>query len=133
MTTGISIAKNIGNCLKACESITDIVGDKIFPIVLPEKIENDKNFKMPFIIFGRQNIKPVYTKMGLCSETVNFYVIVVSDKYSQSVELAEKVRECFELKRTAFFREITLDNVDEDFQYDAYVQVLTFSATLIKE
>lgn len=55
-------------------------------------INTDENSKLPFIVYRRMGYSPEYSK-GLYSliDTYNYSIAIVSDKYNEGVEVADKV------------------------------------------
>lgn len=100
---------------------------KIFPLLA----NPDTTF--PFIVYSRINLIPIYTKDLLSDNQVSFAIIVVSDKYNESLEIANAVRHSLEGYR---FRDeyiniypIKLESIYEETQEDAYIQRMTFTFT----
>ena len=100
---------------------------KIFPLLA----NPDTTF--PFIVYSRINLIPIYTKDLLSDNQVSFEIIVVSDKYNESLEIANAVRHSLEGYR---FRDeyiniypIKLESIYEETQEDAYIQRMTFTFT----
>ena len=77
---------------------------------------------------------PTYTKDGLIAEEQNYSITVLADTYSDSVELADAVRDALELERGTFsgqhIRNIKLTSVNESWVSDTYVQELNFTIEL---
>ena len=97
---------------------------KIFPLIA----NADTTF--PFIVYSRNNITPLYTKDYLTDNTVVFTIIVVSDEYVQSLELANAVRHSLEGYRytdeVISIAPIKLQSIIEETIEDAYIQRMTF-------
>lgn len=55
-------------------------------------INTDENSKLPFIVYRRMSYSPEYSK-GLYSliDTYDYSIAIVSDKYNEGVEVADKV------------------------------------------
>lgn len=55
-------------------------------------INTDENSKLPFIVYIRSGYSPEYSK-GLYSliDTYDYSIAIVSDKYNEGVEIADKV------------------------------------------
>ena len=112
----LQTGKAINALLSANEEVTRMVGDRIYPLV--SKV--DSNF--PFIVYQRMSCVPTYTKDGLISEVQNYSITVLADTYSDSVELADAVRDALELERGTFagqhIRNIKLTAVNESWVRD---------------
>lgn len=98
---------------------------KIFPLLA----NPDTTF--PFIVYSRINLIPLYTKDILSDNQVSFAVVVVSDKYTESLDIANSVRHALEGYR---FRDeyiniypIKLESIYEETMEDAYIQRMTFT------
>lgn len=127
MTNSILINQWIYKKLSSNTDITQYVNSKIYPLVA------DQDVTYPFIVYVRNGIATSeLTKDGFGSDRVNFQVIVVSNKYLETLNIANIIRgtlegrlfEDNELKIQ--IRNCRLSNVGEDFFSDAYVQTLTF-------
>ena len=122
----LKVGKEIYSHLKENKSLTDIVGNKIYPII----VEKDTNY--PFIVYKRSNVIPDYTKDYHFKDYVIVDIICVSNHYVESVEIASLVRESLEDKKYGDIVSIRLESADEDFIDDAYIQTLTFNLTINK-
>ena len=122
----LKVGKEIYSHLKENKSLTDIVGNKIYPII----VEKDTNY--PFIVYKRSNVIPDYTKDYHFKDYVIVDIICVSNHYVESVEIATLVRESLEDKKYGDIVSIRLESADEDFVDDAYIQTLTFNLTINK-
>lgn len=122
----LKVGKEIYSHLKENKSLTDIVGNKIYPII----VEKDTNY--PFIVYKRSNVIPDYTKDYHFKDDVIVDIICVSNHYVESVEIATLVRESLEDKKYGDIVSIRLESADEDFIDDAYIQTLTFNLTINK-
>lgn len=122
----LEVGKEIYSILSKNKSLTDKVGNKIYPII----VEKDTNY--PFIVYKRSNVIPDYTKDYHFKDDVIVDIICVSNHYVESVEIASLVRESLEDKRIGDINSIRLESADEDFIDDAYIQTLTFNLTINK-
>lgn len=117
----ISIGKLIYNTIT---NVPNLVGLAIYPIVAPEKTE------LPFIVFERDSVNPLYTKDGLVGNETGVTIYVLSNDYTQSVDFADKVRLAFERKKISYsgitVNGCDLISCDEAFNDYAYIQKLTF-------
>lgn len=124
----LQTGKAINALLSANEEVKRMVGDRIYPLV--SKV--DCNF--PFIVYQRMSVNTTYTKDGLIAEEQNYSITVLADTYSDSVELADAVRDALELERGTFagqhIRNIKLTSVNESWVSDTYVQELNFTIEL---
>lgn len=102
-----------------------IDANKIFPLLA----NADTTF--PFITYTRNNLIPEYTKDMLSGNKAMFTILVVSDNYTQSLDIANAVRHSLEgykyTDQNIKIYPIRLDSITEDTYDDAYIQRMTFS------
>ena len=103
--------------------------NQIFPLVAKEGTE------YPFIIYSRDNITPQYTK-GIYGGWFNQLLLTVrvySNDYSQSVNIANIVRNALENKsiknENIKIDPIELQSCNESFSEDGFCQTLSFVVT----
>ena len=124
METSLNIGKVIKDILYQDETLNNLVKNQVFPLIAEE------NTTFPFIVYRRNSIRKSSTKDYVNDEIASVDVVVASDKYSQSVEIAERVR--FVLERGEYEGEnfsvdnITLSNASEQYMQNTYIQTLTF-------
>ena len=101
--------------------------NSIYPLVAPEGTE------YPFIIFSRDNVIPQYTKpfMGGWENSIIISVRVYSNDYSQSINIANIVRNALEWQEVdnqdIKIHPIELQSCYETFNDDGFCQTLTFN------
>lgn len=122
----LKVGKEIFSLLNKNEALIQMVGNKIYPIVV------EKETTFPFIVYKRSNVIPDYSKDYHFKDNVIVDIICVSNHYVDSVEIASLVRETLEDKQQGDIRSIKLESADEDFIDDAYIQTLTFNLTIDK-
>lgn len=122
--TAISVNKHIYSLLKEDESLRELVGEKIYPIVAEETVT------YPFIIFTKESVNGNYTKDLLLFDTAIISVAIAANNYFETVKIAERVRAILENHIDSYFYNILLDNVTEEYLEDAFVQQLQFSAKI---
>jgi len=126
MDNSILAGKYLRKILIENEELMELISaNKIFPLLA----NADTTF--PFIVYSRNNITPVYTKDILTDNNAVFTVIVVSDKYTESLDIANAVRHSLEGYRykdeTINIYPIKLDSISEETMDDAYIQRMMFS------
>ena len=98
---------------------------KIFPLIA----NADTTF--PFIVYSRDSLIPVYTKNLLSDNTVSFTIIVVSDDYIQSLNIANAVRHALEgqMYKDEYLTiyPIRINSINENTLSDAYLQTIRCS------
>lgn len=129
MTNSILIGKVIYSKLISNQLITDIVNDRVFPVIA------EQTTTFPFIIYYRVSISNnLYNKDGSVEDNVVYSITVVSTNYNESAELANEIRKIFDKKQiTNDIMRITdsrLIEIDESYEDNSYVQKLTFSCTV---
>lgn len=130
MTNSILISKTIYELLNGSEKLKVFVGDRIYPLVA----ESDTSF--PFITYTRDSISPSsHTKDGLHEDTVSFSILVVSNAYLNSLEIANICRGIFE-KRKIVSEDLVLEYTElvgivEEFMDNSYTQSLKFTTKVI--
>lgn len=93
------IGKHIYSVLISDSNVSNIVGERVFPLVIEEGSER------PFVVFNDINVAGEYSKDGWGGDTTQVSVMCVADKYESAADLAENVR-------------ITLEQSKK--QYDGY-------------
>lgn len=115
------ITTRIRQALLEKKEITDIVDNKVYPIIAPKDTEGD------FIIYQRDKYSKEYTKMQIYNQTCHVFVTGVCEKYSTSQELAYQINEALEGIHADLNMDIRLLDSTEDFEDGKYIQVLLFS------
>lgn len=117
------IGTSIRKLLIENEAVKEFVGEKIFPLVAPQETKGD------LIVYYRDEYSKDYTKMGVYNDNCKVYVVIVSEDYDRSQEIAEAVNEALEC---TFFQntdnqiQIRLSDSTEDYADNKYIQVLLF-------
>lgn len=127
MTT-IQIGKVINALLNADSGLSEMIGNRVFPIVSKEGTQ------YPFVVYRRNSVTPTYCKDGLASETASVDIVIASNTYTNSIEVADRVRAAID-KRACVFQDTTVSNIEmttaeEDFVDDTYIQTLNFNFTI---
>lgn len=127
MTT-IQIGKVINALLNADSGLSEMIGSRVFPIVSKEGTQ------YPFVVYRRNSVTPTYCKDGLVSETASVDIVIASNTYTNSIEVADRVRAAID-KRACVFQDTTVTNIEmttaeEDFVDDTYIQTLNFNFTI---
>lgn len=112
------IGKDIKTLLMADTEVTNAIGEKLFPLV------GNAGTSFPFVVYRRSSYKP-YSNKDYSDEIVYMELAVLSDKYSESVDVADKVANALEHKETINIDDIIIDNSTEEFNDDIYIQKIT--------
>lgn len=120
----LQVGKAIYSLLSSNQQLVSIVDGNIFPLIA------EINTTFPFIVYKREAITPQYTKDYWTSDEVMINVMVASNDYVQSIEIADLVRQSLDQKQGEYsgikIRDLRLIQADEDFIDDTYIQYLTF-------
>ena len=105
-----------------------MIGSRVFPIVSKEGTQ------YPFVVYRRNSVAPTSCKDGLASETASVDIVIASNTYTNSIEVADRVRAAID-KRACVFQDTTVTNIEmttaeEDFVDDTYIQTLNFNFTI---
>ncbi|WP_315514140.1 hypothetical protein [Prevotella histicola] len=121
--SAISIDSKIYKILKESKKIQSIVGDEIYPIV-----KNTDKIDGPFIVYQKDSVTPTTVKGLSVADEVNFGFLIVFKNLDKTLEIAEIVRNLFELRQDNFFYRCDLTGTAEYYTNDMYCQELTFKA-----
>ena len=121
----LAISKHIYSALSNSVSIYKAVGKKIFPIATKNEVP------FPFIVYERDSVTPRYDKSGesVTDSVVNVYVL--SESYTESIDIAEMVIEALERKTANYdnFQVIgaVMQGASESYTANTFVQQITFN------
>lgn len=127
MTNSLLIGKVIYSRLQ--NALSDNVNKKIFPLVA----ENGTTY--PYVVYMRTNISVnKSSKDGYCEDACNYQIIAISDKYNESIDIANDIRRVMEKQRIITDDLVLNDNklisAIERYTNDAYIQELTFACKI---
>ena len=126
----LKILKAIYNILSNNPDITNIVGDKIFPDIVPDLDNTNDNIDYPLIIMKRTDYKPEYTK-GCKILEVEVEINCYSNSYFEVIDLAQYVIDSLELYKGEVegikINKSTIINISEEYNNDAYYQGIKFN------
>ena len=128
MKNALSINKYINKFLTESETVTTLVSvQNIRPLILAPTI-------FPYVSFMHGNISSSYTKDGWSEDSTEVTIIAVSDDYSQTVDIAEAVRDLLDNKTyrddDIFISEMRLSGATEDQIENVFVQRLSFTVKI---
>lgn len=106
------------------EDIQNRIGDKMFPLIAPEKTT------FPFVIYQRSSTYGEYNKDFLTDYIVNIDVIVFSSKYADVIELAGLINNCIQKNWNTTRTKPHLVGSADNFDYDTYYTVLSYEIKL---
>ena len=122
----LQVGKAIYNILSNDAKIIDSVEHKIYPLIA------DTGTTFPFIVYRRTGIEPSDSKdRFIYSENTYVEVVIASDKYNESIEIADLVKDDLQGKKGNYsginIHDIRMTNADEDYIEDTFIQNLTFN------
>lgn len=126
MIQSILIPKIVYNALKNDKKLNEYINNRVFPMIA------DFGTQFPYVAYSRTYITPIYTKDFYTEDTVGIEIIVASNDYIESLEIANIVRGIFECKtlktNELTISQISLTSVTEayDDQANAFVQRIAF-------
>ena len=126
MDNSILVSKYIRRFLVENEEVQGLIDvNKIFPLIA----NADTTF--PFIVFQRSNLMPIYTKDILTENQITMVIIVVSNDYIQSLDLANAVRHALEgniyRDNDIAISAMKMESITEETLEDAYIQRMVFT------
>lgn len=90
----LQVGKAIYNLLSNDANVTGRVQNKIYPLIA------DTGTTFPFIVYRRTGIEPSDSKdRFIYKEDTYVEVVIASDKYNESIEIADLVRMPYKVKR----------------------------------
>lgn len=117
----LQIGKAIYHILSNDKDVVDRVQNKIYPLIA------DVDTTFPFIVYKRTGIAPADSKdRFVFDEDVFVDIVVASDKYNESIEIADLVRTALLEGSYNSINDIELIDADEDYFEDTFIQNLTF-------
>ena len=83
----ILVTKYIRKFIVENEEVSKLINtNNVFPLIA----NADTTF--PFVVYSRASLVPTYTKDLLTENSITIYIYVVSDKYIESLEIANAIR-----------------------------------------
>lgn len=120
------ISKHIISSLQSNKAVTEAVGNRIYPVVIPVGAPG-----YPFINFTSSLDGPDETKDGSCADNVSTTLIIVSKTYEDAVNTANEVRYTLEGKSARYDKfevvESSLVSCVEDYMMDIDAFAITIS------
>jgi len=111
MMKNFKIGKELRTILNNVESLNN----KVFPLVA------NAGTTFPFIVYRRSNYRPNDNK-DYEDEIVGIELAILSDKYEESVNVANNVANALLNAHTELIESIKITNIYEDFQEDTFIQ-----------
>ena len=118
----LQVGKAIFSILSNDADLVEKVENKIYPLIA------DVNTTFPFIVYRRNGIEPLNSKDRFTINTTTYISIVVaSDKYDESIEIAERIIKALSKGIYQGIMDISLVDADEDYIDDTFIQTLTYN------
>jgi len=92
----LNIGLAVNHLLRNKEALTTLVQDRVYPLGVPYADDSGENLTFPFIIYGRSNIDPEYSKSNLSKDEVSVTIDIWSKSYKEVIEISMLVREALE-------------------------------------
>ena len=121
------VSKHIYSALTASAELNKAVGKNIYPIATKNEVP------FPFIVYERDSVTPRYDKSGasVTDSVVNVYIL--SESYTQAIDIAEMVIDALERKDAIYdnFEVIgaVMQGASESYTANTFVQQVTFNFT----
>ena len=112
--------KQVYSLLSESSAITELLGDKIYPMIAPPNTKGD------FIVYRREGYKREDTKMGVALQRSIFSIACISDDYYRGLDIADVVYDVLEGDHANVGLRIRLDDYAEDYVDSKFIQVLQF-------
>jgi len=125
----IKILKAVYSILYNDTDVSDIVDNKIFPNIVPDKDAIAENIDYPLIVTRRAELTTEYSK-DCGTDQALVEVMCYSVSYTEVVDLADKVRKSLEYFTGTvddiLISRVRLSGISEDFTDGIYYQQLLF-------
>lgn len=122
-----NIGKAVCYILMQNPNITEKVNDRIYPLIADETTE------FPFIIYQRSGFIPQNNK-DQTDENVIIDLVIASETYAESIDIAIAVREALEHIKGTFSEieidDIVIDDASEDYIDNTFLQSITIRIIL---
>ena len=112
------IGKEIKRILSEDATVVSYLGNKIFPLIA------DNGTLFPFLTYRRTSYRP-YDNKDYTDEAVYMDILIISQTYNESVDIADAVAECLNRASTELISYISIQNIREDYVEDSYVQSIS--------
>lgn len=114
----ILIGLHIARALKREKNITDKVGDRIFPLIVPQGVD-----KYPFIAYDMTGGSGASTKDGNVEDTASVQVSVVAKSHGEALKIGNYVRYALD-GYTPTYEEFKVCSTGNIVYNDEYIEAL---------
>lgn len=117
------VGSEIRKLLMASNSVTQKLGDKIFPLVA------NAGTLFPFLVYRRAAYRPASNK-DYQSEIVSIEIAIATVKYEEGVDIADAVADALNGKHTEIIEDIEITNIFEEYTDDTFIQKINLEINL---
>lgn len=115
--------------------IGTFIKEQLDPIINTYPIIADKGAVYPFCVYKRTGFRPKNTKdIFNVEEELSIEIIIAGQTYKDSISFAQKVKDALEnfrgKWRNTHINQILMDNTNEDWSNDTYIQKMYFTISL---
>lgn len=114
----VLIGLHIKRVLANVEAVTQMVGDRVYPLVVPQGVEI-----YPFICYDMSGGAGDSTKDGIVDDVATVNISVISKKYEDAIRIGNAVRYAFEGKM-ADYEEFSVTECSNVTYNDEYIDAL---------
>lgn len=114
----ILIGLHIARALKRKKEITDKVGDRIFPLIVPQGVD-----RFPFIAYDMNGGSGTTSKDGTLEDTASVQVSVVAKSHVEALLIGNSIRYALD-GYTPRYDEFEVRSTGNIVYYDEYVEAL---------
>ena len=111
---GLHIKRTLGNA----EAVTSLVGNRIYPLVVPQGVE-----VYPFICYDMSGGSGDSTKDGIVDDVASVNISIIAKKYEDAILIGNAVRYALEGK-TAKYEEFSVTECANVTYNDEYIDAL---------
>lgn len=120
----ITTGKIIYDLLRSNTDITNMVADKIFPLVIPE------GTNLPCIVYSRE-FENNHTKDYYTSSNCTVNITIISEKYQEGIDIQYAVNNTLKDHYSSNVKNISLMNGNETYVEGQFIQSLNFTVKTV--
>lgn len=128
----LNIGLAVYDILNNDEELNTVIGNRIYPVAVPNFDSDKVNVSYPFLTFTRSTINIQYTKDSISNDVVTVNIDIWAKDYKQAIEIAMRVRNLLESIKGKFngvdIQDSELTSAFEAFDTPNFFgQILTFA------
>ena len=116
----ITIGKKIYSILKNNQAVSALIGSKIYPLIAPE------GTPLPYVLYQR-SYRGSGSKDGQVAGDIRVNFAVFAKTYLESIQIAQAIEQALVGYRDEKIKKINLEDGDEQYIEDAYLQAMVFT------